>query len=215
MMREKACLATAMERRARLALYESSISDKLDLIARLKAEAARRQLSNFQMESVLREYEATLVEMSMLRDHHAHQFIDDMRRLVEERDQAANTLGDIERCFGALQKKYGRVSQVLRDFQNNEVLLKTHEQWLHSKLADQCSNYEMIEEHFWDSLSKTNRAIERYSESHMEKVEELMAYLRQTEAKASALNDTAIRKTRENEDLTKICDELITEVKPM
>ena len=81
-----------------------------------------------------------------------------------------------------------------------------------AKLRKQDQKYELLKAHAEEKLEEANKEIETTSRSQDAEVAKLTAMLKKTEMKAASLERTVEQRTRENQELTNICDDLIAKV---
>ena len=72
--------------------------------------------------------------------------------------------------------------------------------------------YELLKSHAEETLEKANREIENMAKSQDAEMARLSAMLKKAEMKVTSLERCVEQKTKENEELTAICDELIAKV---
>ena len=72
--------------------------------------------------------------------------------------------------------------------------------------------YELLKSHAEETLEKANREIENMAKSQDAEMARLSAMLKKAEMKVTSLERGVEQKTKENEELTAICDELIAKV---
>ena len=72
--------------------------------------------------------------------------------------------------------------------------------------------YELLKTHAETKLADAGDRLESVRKSKAGEIAKLQALLRKAEMGVSSLEKTVDQKTKENEELTKICDELIAKV---
>ncbi|TRY76380.1 hypothetical protein TCAL_03841 [Tigriopus californicus] len=201
-----------LRKESQIAELEQIIQESLSTIEALKIEVKRRKESEDQMKQVLKEYEKTISELIAQKEKEKEQFQTERQTMMSERDQAVMDLQNVESAFSDVHRKYERTKQVVEGFRQNEETLKTCVDDYQQKLRKQDQKYELLKNHAEDTLDKANKEIENIARQQEAEMARLSAMLKKTEMKASSLEKTVEQKTRENEELTSICDELISKV---
>ena len=186
-----------------------SLSDELKA---LQTEVRVKRESEEQMKQVLKEYEKTISELIAEKEREKVTYEDDRLRLMSERDQANDNLKNVEAAFADVHRKYERTKSVVEGFKQNEDTLKRYIDEYKGKTKKQDEKYERLKTHAEDTLEKANREIENLSKFQDAEIARLTAMLKKAEMKAVSLDRTVEQKNKENEELTAICDELISKV---
>jgi len=186
-----------------------SLSDELKA---LQTEVRVKRESEEQMKQVLKEYEKTISELIAEKEREKVTYEEDRLRLMAERDQATDDLKNVEAAFADVHRKYERTKSVVEGFKQNEDTLKRYIDEYKGKTKKQDEKYERLKMHAEDTLEKANREIENLSKSQDAEIARLTAMLKKAEMKAVSLERTVEQKNKENEELTAICDELISKV---
>ncbi|XP_059083460.1 transforming acidic coiled-coil-containing protein 3-like isoform X1 [Tigriopus californicus] len=168
--------------------------------------------SNRQMMIVVEEYEKTISEIlsERERDRVCHEIEKD--KLTSERNQIFDDLRSAERSFNDVHRKYERTKEVISGFKQNEDSLKSKVSDLGAKLKRSEDRYDLLRNHAESKLAEANERIESLQQSSQANIARLQAQLRKAEMHVTSLERTVEQKTRDNEELTKICDELIANV---
>merc|ERR1711997_606417 len=96
----------------------------------------------------------------------------------------------------------------------NEEQLKNFVEEYKEKLQKADKKYTMLKSHAEERLEDANQEIEKIRSGQDNEKVKLNAIVQKTEMKVRNLERTLAQKTKENEELTKICDELIAKVGP-
>eukprot|EP00095_Tigriopus_kingsejongensis_P008046 snap_masked-scaffold201_size263271-processed-gene-1.11 protein:Tk08046 transcript:snap_masked-scaffold201_size263271-processed-gene-1.11-mRNA-1 annotation:"transforming acidic coiled-coil-containing protein 3-like" len=201
-----------LRKESQIAELEQIIQESLHTVETLKVEVKRRKESEEQMKQVLKEYEKTISELIAQKEKEREHFEEERQHMMAERDQAIVDLQNVESAFSDVHRKYERTKQVVEGFKQNEDTLKVRLEEFQTQLRKQDQKYELLKSHAEDTLDKANREIEHIARSQESEMARLTAMLKKTEMKAASLDQTVEQKTRENEELTSICDELIAKV---
>merc|ERR1712073_243083 len=101
---------------------------------------------------------------------------------------------------------------VIAGFKSNEDVLKSSLEDLTSKYKKEEERFEVLRSHAESKLEEANSQISELQRSKAAEIAKLTALLRKSEMRISSLERSVEQKTRENQELTTICDELISKV---
>ena len=191
---------------------EKIIQESLTTIEALKIENNRRRDSEEQMKQVMKEYEKTISELIAQKEREKLEFEQERDRAIQERDQAAEDLKNVEAAFADVHRKYERTKSVVEGFKQNEETLKAAIEEYAQRTEREEQKYELLKRHAEETLEKANQEIENVARGQDSEMARLTAMLKKAEMKASSLEQTVEQKAKENEELTAICDELIAKV---
>jgi len=193
-------------------LLEQQMKEKEEEMRKLREELRVKRESEEQMKQVLKEYEKTISELISDKEKEKGELEAEVSRLTAERDQAGEDLRNVEAAFADVHRKYERTKNVVEGFKSNEEKLKKYVAEYQAKLRKQDQKYELLKAHAEEKLEEANKEIETTSRSQDAEVAKLTAMLKKTEMKAASLERTVEQRTRENQELTNICDDLIAKV---
>ncbi|XP_072155803.1 uncharacterized protein [Bemisia tabaci] len=154
--------------------------------------------SKEQMNAIVVEYEKTITQMVS----HKEGFDSRLKAVENERDTAAQHLNNLEIAFNDVHQKYERCKAVIESLkQEYDAAIKKQE-----------NKYEMLKQHAKSQLEKANQELDVRTKSQEAESAKLRALLKKAELRVSSLEITLEQKTKENQELMKICDELINKV---
>jgi len=201
-----------LKKESRMAELERLITESAERTETFRAECAKRKESEEQMKQVLKEYEKTISELIAEKEKERARHEEERSLLGVERDQAAEDLKNVETAFADVHRKYERTKNVVEGFKTNEETLKRLIEESEIKLRKQDQRYELLKSHAEETLDKANREIENMAKSQDAEMARLSAMFKKAEMKVTSLERCVEQKTKENEELTAICDELIAKV---
>lgn len=164
--------------------------------------------SKEQMNAIVVEYEKTITQMVS----HKEGFDSRLKAVENERDTAAQHLNNLEIAFNDVHQKYERCKAVIESLKQNEDVLKASVQEYDAAIKKQENKYEMLKQHAKSQLEKANQELDVRTKSQEAESAKLRALLKKAELRVSSLEITLEQKTKENQELMKICDELINKV---
>jgi len=187
------------------------VSTTLEL-DKLRRELKVKRDSEDQMRQVLKEYEKTISDLISEKENEKKRMDLDIQGAISEKNQAIEDLHNVEAAFSDVHRKYERTKQVVEGFKKNEEELKQFVEEYKDKLRMSDQKYNMLKTHAEDKLEEANGEIEKIARVQDAEKAKLNALVQKSEMKVRNLERTVAQKTKENEELTKICDELISKV---
>lgn len=166
-------------------------------------------LSNKQMGIVMEEYEKTISSLigEQQRDKLATQ--ESIVKMTYERDQALNHLSSMESAFNDLLSKYEKCKSVILETKEREKIYDLKLAEYEAGIKKYNSLYNSLKELTTDNLAKANETLENQKKSHSVEISKLNATIKKHEITISSLQESILQKTKDNEGLTRICDQLI------
>jgi len=201
-----------LEKDRELVRLQQEIKANYKEINALKTDIAKMDTNNNEMTLIVGEFEKTIGQLIQEKERDQVVLEIDKDRLRGERDQVLEDLGAVERAFSDLHKKFERTREVVQGFKSNEDMLKATVEDLNKRYKKSEERYELLKTHAETKLSEANQKLDEIKRSKAGEIAKLQALLRKAEMGVASLERTAEQKTRENEELTKICDELISRV---
>lgn len=170
-------------------------------------------MSNKQMSIVMEEYEKTISSLIEEQQSDKIKFQDTEQRLTNERDQALNHLSSMESSFNDLLSKYEKAKSVIVEYQNREKINKQKLTEYETGVKKYELLYNEIKKVTTEALNNANKTMENVSKNHNVEIMKLNATIKKHEITISSLQESLAQKTRDNEELTRICDQLINDVR--
>ncbi|XP_022817495.1 mucin-17-like [Spodoptera litura] len=191
---------------------EEESQDRLKKINDLNARLAEKTKINKGMAAVVEEYERTIAslisETAQDKKRHAEERI----KLINERDEQTAHLASMEVSFSDLHSKYEKSKQVILNCKANEDTYKKSIKAFEENLTKMQNNYELLKQHATSKLNHANQELEKMNKAHEAEVLKLNAMIKRKELHITSLEESLAQKTKANEELTAICDELINKV---
>lgn len=170
-------------------------------------------MSNKQMSIVMEEYEKTITSLIGEQQREKIQFQEIEDRLTSERDQTLSHLSNMESSFNDLLTKYEKCKSVILELKDREKIFEQKLLEYESGLNKYESLYNDMKGVTTEALNKANETLENLSKNHNVEIMKLNATVKKHEITISSLQESLAQKTRDNEELTRICDQLINEVR--
>lgn len=178
----------------------------------LNAQIEAVRLENRQMLFIVSEFEATITQIT---DEHKQK--EDMaklelERVLQEKDQLAKDLSDLERSFSSVVKRLDRCKEVIEGFKKNEETLKQYAQNCMDRLQKEEKRYQALKAHAEEKLDHANKAIADVRSKMGAEVATLQVQLKREQLKVQSLEKDLEQKAKEVKDVTELCDELLLKV---
>jgi len=204
--------AKLLEKDRALAEVNKRIMTKDREINDLKMDLHNASDSNRQMMGIVEEYEKTISQLIAERERErvCHEIEKD--RVMLERNQVLDDLQAVERAFNDLHKKYERTKEVVSGFKGNEDMLKASVEDYIKRFRKSEERYDLLKTHAETKLQDAGERLDAVQKSKAGEIAKLQALLRKAEMRVTSLERAVEQKTHENQELTTICDELISKV---
>ncbi|XP_078500072.1 transforming acidic coiled-coil-containing protein 2 [Lissotriton helveticus] len=175
-----------------------------------KYEKSRREV--VEMRKIVAEYEKTIAQM--IEDEHREKSVSNhtVQQLVLEKEQALSDLNSVEKSLAELFRRYEKMKEVLEGFRKNEEVLKKCAQEYLTRVKKEEQRYNALKIHAEEKLDRANSEIAQVRTKSVQEHAAYQASLRKEQLKVDALERTLEQKNKEIEELTKICDELISKM---
>ncbi|XP_068005668.1 transforming acidic coiled-coil-containing protein 3 isoform X1 [Melanerpes formicivorus] len=135
-----------------------------------------------------------------------------IQKVEEEKQQAISDLHSMEKSFSELFKRFEKQKEVLEGYhQNEEALKKCAEEYL-ARIKKEEQRYKALKAHAEEKLQQANEEIAQVRSKAKSEAAALQATLRKEQMRIQSLEKSLEQKTKENDELTKICDDLISKM---
>uniref|UniRef100_A0A8C6YSB9 Transforming acidic coiled-coil containing protein 3 n=1 Tax=Nothoprocta perdicaria TaxID=30464 RepID=A0A8C6YSB9_NOTPE len=162
-----------------------------------------------EMGKIVAEFEGTITQM--MEDAHKQKELSkkEMQRMVEEKQQVISDLNSMEKSFSELFKRFEKQKEVLEGYRKNEEALKKCAEDYLARIKKEEQRYQALKAHAEEKLHQANEEIAQVRSRAKSETAALQASLRKEQMRIQSLERTLEQKTKENDELTKICDDLI------
>lgn len=162
-----------------------------------------------EMGKIVAEFEQTITQI--MEDAQKQKEISrkEIQKLMEEKQQALSDLNSMEKSFSDLFKRLEKQKDALEGYhRNEEVLKKCAEDYL-ARIKKEEQRYQALKAHAEEKLQQANEEIAQVRSKAKSETAALQAALRKEQMRIQSLERSLEQKTKENDELTKICDDLI------
>lgn len=163
------------------------------------------------MSNVVEAYERTIAELISEKEILIRNHEEECETLKQDNEINAQHLESLEKTFSNLYAKYERMKKNAIKYKENEDTLLEKVMKLEECLRAQEQRYEKMKSHAMSQLEIANTKIDEAIRIHSQETAKLKAQIKKEEVYRISINEQLIQKSKENEQLVKICDELISE----
>ncbi|XP_041969494.1 protein PF14_0175-like isoform X6 [Aricia agestis] len=197
---------------AQVKSLEVESAERLKKVNDLNERLLEKTKINKSMSNVVEEYERTISSLIAQIEQEKKNNAEERIMLIKERDEQTAHLASMEVSFNDLHSKYEKSKQLIYSMKANEETYKKSIQEFEESLTKMQNNYELLKQHATSKLNHANLELERFNRAHESEVLKLNALIKRKELHITSLEETLAQKTKANEELTAICDELINKV---
>lgn len=191
---------------------EAESEERLKKINELNEKLSEKTKLNKSMAAVVEEYERTIASLIAETEQDKKLHNEERMQLMKERDEQTAHLASMEVSFSDLHSKYEKSKQIILSCKANEDTYKKSIKEFEENLTKMQNNYELLKQHATSKLNHANQELEKMNRAHESEVLKLNAMIKRKELHITSLEETLAQKTKANEELTAICDELINKV---
>ncbi|XP_053682233.1 transforming acidic coiled-coil-containing protein 1 [Sabethes cyaneus] len=161
------------------------------------------------MSGVVEAYERAIAELIAEKEQTAQNYEKTCESLRADSDINAQHLESLEKTFSDLHAKYERLKAITVEYKEREEELVTERNRFEENLRMQEKRYENMKSHAMTQLEIANNKLAEIVQTHAQEITKLKALLKKEEVYRASMKEQLSQKVRENEELVKICEELI------
>ncbi|XP_072191211.1 transforming acidic coiled-coil-containing protein 3 isoform X2 [Excalfactoria chinensis] len=162
-----------------------------------------------EMGKVVAEFEGTITQMMEDSQKQKELSKKEIQQIMEEKQQVISDLNSMEKSFSELFKRFEKQKEVLEGYlKNEEALKKCAEEYL-ARIKKEEQRYQALKAHAEEKIHQANEEIAQVRNKAKSETAALQASLRKEQMRIQSLERSLEQKTKENDELTKICDDLI------
>ncbi|XP_017394468.1 transforming acidic coiled-coil-containing protein 3 isoform X2 [Cebus imitator] len=136
----------------------------------------------------------------------------DIQKVLKEKDHLTADLNSMEKSFSDLFKRFEKQKEVIEGYRKNEESLKKCVEDYLARITQAGQRYQALKAHAEEKLQLANEEIAQVRSKAQAEALALQASLRKEQMRVQSLERTVEEKTKENEELTRICDDLISKM---
>ncbi|KAM4723813.1 LOW QUALITY PROTEIN: transforming acidic coiled-coil-containing protein 3 [Anableps anableps] len=193
-------------------------------IARVQAEAKEKeeqwsakfeklQDDGQEMRKVMAEFELLIASMMVTsQEKEREEAQKNLNKALMEKEQVSSDLNAMERSLGEMFKRLEKYKNVVEGYKKNEETLKACAQDYLERIKKGEQRYQTLKSHAEEKINLANEEIAEVRSKYKAELVALQAQLRREQLKTQSLEKSLAQKEKEAEELTKLCDELISKV---
>ncbi|NXO85457.1 TACC3 protein, partial [Sitta europaea] len=197
---------------AAVELVKREVQEKEQEIQNWSKKYNKLHMEYKEMGKIVAEFEQTITQI--MEDAQKQKEISrkEIQKLMEEKQQAISDLNSMEKSFSELFKRLEKQKDALEGYhRNEEVLKKCAEDYL-ARIKKEEQRYQALKAHAEEKLQQANEEIAQVRSKAKSETAALQATLRKEQMRIQSLERSLEQKTKENDELTKICDDLISKM---
>ncbi|XP_069712583.1 transforming acidic coiled-coil-containing protein 3 isoform X2 [Phaenicophaeus curvirostris] len=194
---------------AAVELVKREVQEKQLEIEEWKRKCDELHMGYKEMGKIVAEYEGTITQLLEDAQKQKEFSKKEMQRMAEEKQQVISDLSSMEVSFSELFKRFEKQKEVLEGYRKNEEALKKCAEEYLARIKKEEQRYQALKAHAEEKLHQANEGIAQVRSRAASETAALQASLRKEQMRIQSLERSLEQKTKENEELTKICDDLI------
>ncbi|KAK6493478.1 transforming acidic coiled-coil-containing protein 3-like [Huso huso] len=164
------------------------------------------------METIVAEFESTIAQIVDDGQKQKVAAKAEIQKVSEEKQQLLLDLSSMETSFSDLFKRFDKQKEAMEGYKTNEETLKRCAQDYLARIKKEEQRYQTLKAHAEEKIGLANEEIAQVRTKYKAETAALQATLRREQMKIQSLDRSLEQKAKENEELTKLCDELIMNV---
>ncbi|XP_012915487.1 transforming acidic coiled-coil-containing protein 3-like [Mustela putorius furo] len=136
----------------------------------------------------------------------------EIQKILKEKEQLTADLSSMEKSFSDLFKRFEKQKEVIEGYRKNEELLKKCVEGYIARIEKEGQRYQALKAHAEEKLQLASEEIAQVRSKAQAESLAFQASLRKEQMRIHSLEKTVEQKTKENEELTRICDDLISKM---
>eukprot|EP00794_Sanderia_malayensis_P018324 gene18324-20145_t len=191
---------------------EIAMRELVEQDAKEKQDSLRGEMD--ELRKAVAEYEKTIIQLSETTQEDTLLKQDRVSELLKEKEQLQTELNAADSSTYDAYKRMEKMKQNIDSLRQNEATLNACIIDYQQKLKDSEERYQNLRKQAEARVEKANIEIEMVKKSKEVDLAGLQAALKQLQAKHAGIEMALQQKVSENEELTKILDDLISRVTP-
>lgn len=135
-----------------------------------------------------------------------------IQKVLKERDQLTADLNSMEKSFSDLFKRFEKQKEVIEGYKKNEDSLKKCVEEYIARIEREGQRYQALKAHAEEKLKLASEEIAQVRSKAQAEALAFQASLKKAQMQIRSLEKTVEQKTKENDELTRICDDLISKM---
>eukprot|EP00062_Callorhinchus_milii_P012845 gi/632960320/ref/XP_007896131.1/ PREDICTED: transforming acidic coiled-coil-containing protein 3 [Callorhinchus milii] len=197
---------------AAIQLVRQEVIDKERDIAEWKKKHEAILEPYADMKKIVAQYSETMSQLIEDSEKKSELATSKLNKVAEEKLQALKELNSVEKSYFELFRRFEKQKEILEGYKKNEESLKKCAQDYLARIQKDEQRYQALKVHAEEKLNLANEEIAQVRNKYKAEVAALQAHLRKEQMKVTSIERSLEEKTKENVELSKICDELISKM---
>ncbi|XP_065453211.1 transforming acidic coiled-coil-containing protein 3 isoform X3 [Chrysemys picta bellii] len=185
------------------------VQEKQMEVLEWKKKYDRLYMEYLEMGKIVAEFEGTITQMMEDAQKQKELSKKENQKMLEEKQQVLSDLNSMEKSFSELFKRFEKQKEVLEGYRKNEEALKKCAEDYLARIKKEEQRYQALKAHAEEKLHQANEEIAQVRSKAKTESVALQATLRKEQMRVQSLERSLEQKAKENDELTKICDDLI------
>ncbi|XP_062822454.1 transforming acidic coiled-coil-containing protein 3-like isoform X4 [Anolis carolinensis] len=190
----------------------SEVQEKQREALEWKMKHDKIYIESKEMGTIVAEFEGTITQVMEEGESQKELAKKELQKVLDEKQQVVSDLKSMEKSFSELFKRFEKQKEAIEGFQRNEEALKKCVEEYLARIKKEEQRYQALKAHAEEKLCKANEAIAQARSKAKTKALALQATLRKEQMRIQSLEKSIEQKTKENEELIKNCDDLISKM---
>ncbi|XP_054653551.1 transforming acidic coiled-coil-containing protein 3 isoform X2 [Dunckerocampus dactyliophorus] len=165
-----------------------------------------------EMRKIVAEFELLIAKMMADQEKERELSQAKLNEALLEKEQVSNDLNGMERSLSDLFRRLEKYKEVIDGYKKNEETLKACAQDYLVRIKKEEQRYHTLKAHAEEKIGHANEEIAEVRTKYKAEVSAMQVQLRREQLKVQSLEKNLDQKVKEAEELTKLCDELISNV---
>ncbi|XP_069488247.1 transforming acidic coiled-coil-containing protein 3 isoform X2 [Ambystoma mexicanum] len=174
-----------------------------------KKKHEKLSMKYMEMEQILSEFEGTITQLIDDTQKQKEDAKQEVHKIMLEKQQVQMDLHSTEKSFSDLFKRFEKQKDVIEGYRKNEEALKKCVEDYLARISKEEQRYQALKAHAEEKLNKANEEIAQVRSKSRSEIAAMHASMRKEQMRIHSLEQALEQKTKENDELTKICDDLI------
>ncbi|XP_026545750.1 transforming acidic coiled-coil-containing protein 3 [Notechis scutatus] len=207
---EEALEQVKLERDAAVQDLTAKLQEKEAEALEWKKKYEKMQAEKKEMQKIVAEFEDMTLQVMADCQSQKELAKQELQKALEGKQQAVSDLNALEKSFSEFFNRFTKQKKAIEGFQKNEETLKKCVEDYLERIKKEEQRYQTLKAHAEEKLDQANEEIAQVRNKAKLEVAALDASLRKEQMRVQSLESSLEQKIKENEELTKFCDELIS-----
>ncbi|XP_034272015.1 transforming acidic coiled-coil-containing protein 3 isoform X2 [Pantherophis guttatus] len=212
---EEALQQVKLERDAAVQNLTAKIQEKQTEALEWKKKHDKIYAEKKEMEKIVAEFEDIIVQVMEDCQTQKELAKKELQKALDAKQQAVSDLNALEKSFSEFFNRFTKQKEAIEGFQKNEDTLKKCVEDYLERIKKEEQRYQALKAHAEEKLDQANEEIAQVRSKAKSEVAALDASLRKEQMRVQSLESSIEQKVKENKELTKICEELISKMEKL